>query len=67
MSYLIKDTTKEERKKIVNKALAISLSGAKKPSKEALLLAKEYIDGNKELEEIQKLIIKKYQKKKETN
>ena len=25
MSYLIKDTTKEERKKIVNKALAIQI------------------------------------------
>lgn len=62
MSYLIKDTTKEERKKIVNKALAISLSGSKMPSKETLILANEYIDGKKELKEIQKIIVEKYKK-----
>ena len=60
MSYLIKDTTKEERRLIVNKALSISLSGAKEPSKEVLLLAKMYIDGEKELDEVQKMIIDKY-------
>lgn len=60
MSYLIKDTTEEERRLIVNKALSISLTGAKMPSKEVLELAKEYIDGKKELDEIQKIIIEKY-------
>lgn len=60
MSYLIKDTTEEERRLIVNKALGISLSGAKEPSKEVLKLAKEYIDGKKELEEIQKIILQMY-------
>lgn len=60
MSYLIKDTTKEERKLIVNKALSISLSGANMPSKEVLELAKEYIDGKKELLEIQKKVLEKY-------
>lgn len=60
MSYLIKDTTEEERRLIVNKALSISLSGADVPSKEVLELAKEYIDGKKELNEIQNIIIKKY-------
>ena len=62
MSYLIKDTTKEERTLIVNKALAISLSGADKPSDETLMLVKEYIDGKKELSEVQKLIIQKHKK-----
>lgn len=62
MSYLIKDTTEEERRLIVNKALSISLSGAQAPSKETLELAKEYIDGKKELKEIQKIIIEKYSK-----
>ena len=62
MSYLIKDTTKEERRLIVNKALAISLTGADTPSKEVLELAKEYIDGKKELDEIQKIVIQKYNK-----
>ena len=60
MSYLIKDTTEEERRLIVNKARGISLSGAKEPSKEVLKLAKEYIDGKKELEEIQKIILQMY-------
>ena len=36
MNYLIKDTTPEERQLIVEKALAISHSGAKAPSKEVL-------------------------------
>ena len=62
MSYLIKDTTEEERRLIVNKALSISLSGADKPSKEVLELAKEYIDGKKELKDIQEQILKKYNK-----
>ena len=60
MSYLIKDTTEEERRLIVNKALGISLSGANTPSKEVLKLAKEYIEGKKELAEIQKIVLQKY-------
>lgn len=60
MSYLIKDTTSEEREKLVFKALGISLSGAKKPSNKAIELVKLYIEGKMELEEIQKLIIKEY-------
>lgn len=60
MKYLIKDTTEEERREIVNKALAISLSGAQTPSKDVLELAKEYVDGKKELEEVQKEVLKKY-------
>ena len=62
MKYLIKETTMEERRKIVEKALAISLTGAKKPSDEILLLANQYINGEKELAEIQKIVIEKYQK-----
>ncbi len=61
MDYLIKNTTKKEREKYVNKALGISLSGADAPSKKAIFLAKEYIDGHIELKEVQKLIIKEYQ------
>jgi len=62
MSYLIKDTTPEERQLLVEKALAISLSGANAPSKDVLDLVYEYIDGRKELEEIQKEVIAKYKK-----
>ena len=62
MKYLIKDTTMEERLELVEKALSISLSGAEAPSKEVIDLVNEYIDGKKELEEIQKLVIQKYKK-----
>ena len=62
MGYLIEETTREERIEIVNKALAISLSGASYPSDETIKLVNEYIDGNKELEEIQNIIIDKYKK-----
>ena len=58
MSYLIKDTTREERLEFVNKALAISLSGAKEPSQRVIDLLNEYIEGNIELKEIKKIIIK---------
>lgn len=63
MKYLINETTKEERIKIVKKALAISLSDASYPSDEAMQLIDEYIEGRMELEEVQKLMIKKYNKK----
>jgi hypothetical protein len=61
--YLIADTTKEERKEIVKNALGISLLGTKMPSNDALKLAKQYIDGNIEIDELQKNILKKYSKK----
>lgn len=61
-SHLIADTTKEERKEIVKKALAISLTGAKMPSQDVLDLAKEYIDGKTEIAEIQKKVLEKYKK-----
>ena len=42
MEYLIKDTTKEERKKIAKNALAISVGSNEMPSKEVIELVKEY-------------------------
>lgn len=58
--YLISETTKEERKDIVKKALGISLLGADRPSDDVLDLAKQYIDGKIEIEEIQKKVLEKY-------
>ncbi|MBQ6498004.1 MAG: hypothetical protein IJI58_04760 [Bacilli bacterium] len=60
MKYLISETTEEERRLIVKKALAISLSGANAPSREVLDLANDYIEGRKELAEIKELVINKY-------
>ena len=62
MKYLIKDTTKEERKEIAKKALAISVASNETPSKIAIELVKEYIEGRMELEEVQKKVIERYKK-----
>ena len=62
MDYSISKTTKEERKELVKKALAISISGTDMPTDETLTLAKQYIDGKIELKELQKRVIDKYNK-----
>ena len=62
MSYLIKDTTREQRAQIVKQALAISISGTDIPTDNALSIAKEYIDGKIELKEAQKKIISMYKR-----
>ena len=58
--YLISETTREERIDIVKKALGISLLGSDMPSDYVLELAKQYIDGKIEIEEIQKRVLEKY-------
>lgn len=63
MSYLIKDTSKEERKKIVKNAFGISIASNEMPSKEVIKIVKQYIDGEMELEDIQKKVIEKYRKR----
>ena len=60
MKYLISETTREERELIVKKALAISLTGANMPTDDVLELANDYIEGRKELAEIEELVINKY-------
>lgn len=62
MSYLIKDTTREERKKIAKNALAISIGSNEMPSDETIQIVKEYVDGKIELEEVQKKVIERYKK-----
>lgn len=62
MNYLIKNTTKKERIEIIKKALGISMSGTDIPTDEALKIAKEYIDGITELEDVQKKIINLHKK-----
>lgn len=62
MDYSIKNTTKKQREEFVKKALAISISGADAPTAEATKIVKEYIDGKKELEDVQKEIIAMYKK-----
>lgn len=62
MDYSISNTTKKQRMEIVKKAFAISISANEMPSDKALQLAKEYVDGITELEEVQKKIVNLYQK-----
>lgn len=63
MSYLIKDTSKEERKKIAKNAFGISIASNEMPSKDVIELVKQYIDGKMELEDVQKKVIEKYRKR----
>lgn len=49
MSYMIKDTTKEERKKLAKNAFGISIASNERPSNETISLVKEYINGKMEL------------------
>ncbi len=62
MDYSIKNTTREQRAELVKKALAISLSGADMPTDETIKLTKKYIDGEIELEDLQKQVVNKYKK-----
>lgn len=62
MKYLISETTKEERAELVYKALGISRSDADEPSDYALYLAKQYIDGVLELDEVQSRIVEYHKK-----
>ncbi|MBH1942538.1 purine biosynthesis protein PurH [Mobilitalea sibirica] len=61
-SYLIKDTTKEERKKLVEDALTISQIDAGYPTEETIKLFDMYINGELEIDEINKMIIESISK-----
>lgn len=58
--YSIKNTTKEERRKIANEALGISTLDAKEPSPETKELVERYINGEIEISEILKITIERY-------
>lgn len=64
MKVLIKDTTKEERKKIAKNAFGICVASNETPSKEVVEIVKQYIDGKMELEEVQKKVIERHKKRK---
>lgn len=60
MNCLIKSTTKEERENFVKKALAISISGADLPTTKTMKDVRMYIEGKRELKDIQEKIIEEY-------
>lgn len=58
--WLIKNSTREERQKRVNGAIAISTLDAPEPSPKAMELYQKYIDGEMELDEIKEKLIEIY-------
>jgi len=58
--YLIKNSTKEERKKRVAGSITISMLDAKEPTPEAKEMYEHYIEGDMELDEILEKTIKRY-------
>lgn len=60
--YLISNTTKEEREKLLQDALAISQIDAGPPDDETMKLFQEYINGTMEISEVQKRVIERYKR-----
>lgn len=60
--YLIKNSTKEERQKRVDGAIVVGMLDGKEPSVEAKELFQKYVDGEMEVEEVQRKIVEKYKK-----
>lgn len=58
--YLIENSTKEERQKMINDAIVISMLDAPAPSQETMELYQKYIDGEMELAEIKRILIEKF-------
>lgn len=58
--YSVQGTTKLQREKYVNDALAISTLDAPEPSAETLALIREYVDGKREIDDILEQTIKRY-------
>lgn len=59
--YLIANSTREERKRYIAEAIAISTLDSKEPTTFGKTLYKQYIDGKMELSEIEEKIIKYYE------
>ena len=60
MSVLIKDTTREEREKIVKDGIALSTLDALPPTKQGMEYFAKYIEGEMELSEIVTAILASY-------
>ena len=58
--YTIQATTKLQREKYVNDALALSSLDAPEPSEDTMILMREYIDGKREIADVLKLTVERY-------
>ena len=61
--YSVQRTTKLQREKYVNDALALSVLGAPEPSAETMTLMREYVDGKCEISDVLRKTIEKYKVK----
>lgn len=60
--YLIKNSTREEREKMVRESVIISMLDAPAPTEKAMELYQKYIDGEMEIDEVSEEILKNYKK-----
>jgi len=58
--YLIKNSTKEERAKLMRDTLVLTTLDSKAPLKEDMELYEKYIDGEMEIDEVLQKHIEKY-------
>ena len=58
--YSVQGTTKLQREKYVNDALALSTLDAPEPSAETMALMREYVDGKREISDVLKQTINRY-------
>lgn len=58
--YSVQGTTKLQREKYVNDAIALSTLDAPEPSAEIMALMREYVDGKREISDVLELTIKRY-------
>ena len=60
MSVLIKDTTREEREKLIKDSVALATLGSKPLTKKAMDLFNKYIDGEMEMKDVEAAVIALY-------
>lgn len=58
--WLIKNSTKEERQKRINEAMAISMLDGPAPEPKAMEFYQRYINGEMELDEVTRKLIEMY-------
>ncbi|EGT3815339.1 antitoxin VbhA family protein [Clostridioides difficile] len=61
--YSIKNTTKKERKEIAAGALGLCMIDSKEPSKEMKEIVNKYVEGEKEISEIQEEVLEMFKKR----
>ncbi len=59
-NYSVQGTTKLQREKYVNDAIALSTLDASEPSAETMALMRDYVDGKREISDILEATIKRY-------